>query len=409
MKLIRQPAYNTDDRPFLVIWETTQACDLSCLHCRALAHPERDADELTFEQGCQLIDQIAGFGAPPPMFILTGGDPFKRPDIFDLVHYAATRGLTAAVSPSSTPLLTRENLQRLQAAGTRAISLSLDGSTPAIHDEFRRVPGSYTWVINGWKAARELGLKVQINTTVTRYNLMDLPQILARVLELGAMTWSVFFLVPTGRGRPEDEISPQDYEAVLNFLYDASHYTGLKTTEGHHYKRVVLQRTVLDQMGLDAQEVLGLNDTYRALKSGLGAVTAGAQAPKPAERMRRTPMHVNSGQGFVFISLRGDVFPSGYLPLSAGNILEKPLGSIYRESDLFRSLRQPDGLKGRCGQCEFRLICGGSRSRAYAMTGDALAEEPFCSYQPGSFPYIAEVEALLNSASPSANTHPGSA
>ncbi|HEX9114534.1 MAG TPA: TIGR04053 family radical SAM/SPASM domain-containing protein [Anaerolineae bacterium] len=391
---MRRPAYDVNDRPFLVIWETTQACDLACRHCRAHAHPEHDTDALTFEQGRRLIDQVEALGMPRPMFILTGGDPFKRADIFDLVKYASDRGLPVAVSPSATPLLNPENLQRLKDNGTKAISLSLDASTAEMHDNFRRVPGSYDYTINGWKAARAIGLKLQINTTVTRYNLWDLPRLFALVRELGAMTWSVFFLVPTGRGLPEDEISPADYEAVLNFLYDASKYISLKTTEGHHYKRVVLQRTALEARGLAPKSYMALNDTYDRLMAGLAEVTAGTEPPAHPDRMRRAPMHINSGEGFVFISLRGEVFPSGYLPVSVGNILEKPLGDIYRESPLFQALRDPSQLKGRCGQCEFNGICGGSRSRAYAVTGDVLAEEPFCSYQPGSFPFMADVEEL---------------
>jgi AdoMet-dependent heme synthase len=399
MHLIRQPAYDVKDRPFLVIWETTQACDLACRHCRALAHPEHDPSAMSFEDGCRLIDQVEALGTPRPLFILTGGDPFKRADIFDLVKYAADRGLPVAVSPSATPLLTTENLQRLKDNGAKAISLSLDASRADLHDNFRRVPGSYDYTINGWKAAREIGLKLQVNTTVTRYNLADLPDMFKLVRELGAMTWSVFFLVPTGRALPEDEISPADHEAVLNFLYDASKYIGLKTTEGHHYKRVVLQRTVLEARGLSPEIYMDLNGTYHQLMEGLAEVTAGTEPPAHPDRMRRTPMHVNSAEGFVFISLRGEVFPSGYLPVSAGNVMEKSLGDIYRESPLFQSLRDKSQLKGRCGQCEFNMICGGSRSRAYAVTGDVLAEEPFCAYQPGSFPFMADVHQLLQARS----------
>jgi AdoMet-dependent heme synthase len=391
MQLIRQPSYDLKERPFLVIWETTQACDLACRHCRAEARPELDADALSYAEGCGLIGQVEALGMPRPMFILTGGDPFKRSDIFDLVSYASGLGLTVAVSPSGTPLLNHENLTRLKETGTKAISLSVDASNAEMHDQFRRVPGSFAWTINGWKAAREIGLKLQINTTVTRYNLHDLPQMFKLVRDLGAMTWSVFFLVPTGRGLSEDQISPEDTEAVLNFLYDASKYIGLKTTEGHHYKRVVLQRAALEARGLPVEPYMALNDTYRELKAGLEAVTRGTEAPVHPDRMRRAPMHINSAEGFVFVSLRGEVFPSGYLPLSAGNIRETPLGEIYRHSPLFMALRDTSQLKGRCGQCEFRGVCGGSRSRAFAMTGDVLAEEPFCSYQPGSFPFETSV------------------
>jgi len=394
MQLIRQPSYNLNDRPFLIIWETTQACDLACRHCRAEASPEHDPQSLTFEEGCRLIDQVDSFGAPHPLFILTGGDPLKRADIYDLVKYAAGRSIPAAVSPSGTPLLNKANLQRLRENGARVISLSVDASTAELHDAFRRVPGSFDWTLQGWRAAQEVGLKLQINTTVTRYNLSDLPATFDLVRRMGAMTWSVFFLVPTGRGVSEDEISPEDYEAVMNFLYDASRYIGLKTTEGHHYKRVVLQRTALESLGVAPEEAMQLNSTYRRLKEGLQAVLRAGGSPEPSSRMKRSPMHVNSAQGFVFISLRGDVFPSGYLPLVAGNVRETPLPEIYRQSPLFQSLRDRDQLKGRCGRCEFRWTCGGSRSRAYAMTGDVLAEEPFCAYQPGSFPYMSTIEQL---------------
>jgi radical SAM protein len=394
MKLIRQPASDRSQRPFMVIWETTQACDLACRHCRAESQPHHHPNALSFEEGKLLIDQVVDLGDPHPLFILTGGDPFKREDIFDLTACAAERGLPVALSPSGTPLLNPANLRRLKEAGCKVISLSLDGSTAAIHDVFRGVAGSYEWTVNGWKTAREIGLKLQVNTTVTRHNLFDLPEIFALVRELGVMTWSLFFLVPTGRGLVEDEITPEDYEAVLNFLYDASKYVSLKTTEGHHYKRVVLQRAYLDAHHLAPADYLTLNDTYSRLRAGLDRHLKAqpAQAPEP-ERMRRAPMHINAGDGFVFVSLLGEVFPSGYLPVSAGNVRSRPLKEIYQTSELFQALRDKDALKGRCGRCEYRFLCGGSRSRAYAVTGDYLAEEPFCAYQPGSFPFPDAVPA----------------
>lgn len=392
MQLIRQPHYDLNVRPFMVIWETTQACDLACRHCRAEAQPEHHPGALSYADGCALLDQIADFGMPRPLVILTGGDPFKREDIFDLTRYATEIGLPVALSPSGTPLLNPVNLKKVKEAGCKAISLSLDGSCPEIHDTFRGVPGSFDWTVNGWKTAQALGLKLQINTTVTRYNLFDLPKIFSLVRELGAMTWSVFFLVPTGRGLSEDEISPQDYEAVMHFLYEASKYISLKTTEGHHFKRVVLQRSYLEKNRIPFQDYFELNGTYTRLMDGLRAETEGLNTPPPLDlseggRIRRAPLHVNAGDGFVFISLLGDVFPSGYLPVSGGNVRETHLKDIYQSSDLFRSLRNKQELKGRCGACEFNMVCGGSRSRAYAMTGDILAEEPFCGYQPGSFPF----------------------
>jgi radical SAM protein len=402
MQLIRQLNYDLNQRPFMVIWETTQACDMACRHCRAEAQPLHHPNELTYADGCHLIDQIVDFGTPHPLVILTGGDPFKRSDIFELTQYASSKGLPVALSPSGTPLLTPENLGKVRDAGCRVISLSLDGSCPEIHDSFRGVPGSFEWTVNGWKAAQKLGLRLQINTTVTRHNLFDLPKIFSLVREIGAMTWSVFFLVPTGRGLSEDEITPEDYESVMNFLYDASKFISLKATEGHHYKRVVLQRSFLEKNFLPVEKYMQLNETYARLSAALRAETQGIQnEPKerkseeqPEGRMRRTPLHVNAGDGFVFVSLLGQVFPSGYLPVSAGNIRETPLKKIYQESELFQSLRNHKRLKGRCGDCEFNSVCGGSRSRAYAMTGDILAEEPFCAYQPGSFPFAQEISEI---------------
>lgn len=394
MQLIRQLKYDLNQRPFMVIWETTQACDMACRHCRAEAQPLHNPAALNLEEGKALLDQIFDFGTPHPLVILTGGDPFKRADIFDLARYGTEKGLPVALSPSGTPLLNPGNLEKVRDAGCKVISLSLDGSCPEIHDTFRGVPGSFDWTVNGWKTAQSLGIKLQINTTVTRHNLYDLPRIFALAHKLGVMTWSVFFLVPTGRGLTEDEITPEDYEAVMNFLYDASKYISLKTTEGHHYKRVVLQRAALERRGLDAAAFLHLNGTYHRLMEGLRAETAGMAPVMPGDRMRRTPLHVNAGDGFVFISLLGEVFPSGYLPVSAGNVRKTHLKAIYQDSPLMQSLRNRAELKGRCGACEFNTVCGGSRSRAYAMTGDILAEEPFCAYQPGSFPFVNEITEL---------------
>ncbi len=377
-----------------MIWEATQACDLACRHCRAASQPQRHPEELTSDAARRLIDQIEGFGHPRPLFVITGGDPFKREDLFDLAAYASDKGLMAAVSPSGTPLLNRDNLSRLKDSGTRVISLSLDASTPQLHDAFRGVLGSYHLTLDGWRTAQELGIKVQVNSSVTRHNLQDLPALLRLVRDMGAMTWSVFFLVPTGRGQADDMISPEDHEAVMNFLYDASRTLSLKTTEGHHYKRVVLQRRALEQRSLPPQDYLHLNDTYRRLRAALDETGDGPNPAAPDERMRRTPLHINAGGGFAFISHRGEVFPSGYLPLLAGNVGDTPLAEIYQDSEVFRSLRDRSRLQGRCGRCEFNHVCGGSRSRAYALTGDVLAEDSSCIYEPGSFPFADDVTRL---------------
>jgi len=400
-KLIRRPVYDLNQRPFMVIWETTNACDLSCRHCRAEAIAEVEPGTLTTEEGKHLLDQIEQFGKPRPIVILTGGDPFKRTDIFELVAYGAEIGLPMAVSPSGTPLLTQANLIRLKEAGAKAISLSIDGSTAELHDNFRRVPGSFNMTVDGWKAAREIDLKLQLNTTVTRYNLYDLPNIFRLVQDLGLMTWSVFFLVPTGRGKIEDEVSPQEYEDVMNWLYDAGKLMSVKTTEGHHYKRIVLQRAVLDRLGIDPVDVMGLGDTYQRLKADFDRTGDFSNERLVEEdRMRRTPMHINAGNGFVFISRRGEVFPSGFMPITVGDVREASLVDVYREAPLFQSLRNPATYEGKCGRCEFLEVCGGSRSRAYGVTGNPLAEEPFCTYQPGSFPYLDELAPVLKQADP---------
>ncbi len=394
-KLIRQPKYDLNERPFMIIWETTNACDLACRHCRAEAIPENDPLSLSHEEARRLLEQVDSFGKPRPIFIFTGGDPFKRPDLFELLAYGKELGLAMAVSPSGTPLLNKENLQKVKDHGAKAISLSIDGSNPARHDDFRQVPGSFTLTTNGWQTARDIGLKLQLNTTVTRYNLEDLPNIFRLVLDYGAMTWSLFFLVPTGRGKAEDEVSPAEYEAVMHFLYDCSKYISAKTTEGHHYKRVVIQRAILDEKGLNVEDYFDLHPIYFQLRDQLHQIV-GEYGIKPKETIFRTPMHINAGNGFVFISRRGEVFPSGFMPVGVGNVREKSLVEIYRESSLFNSLRDSGKYEGRCGLCEFVGICGGSRSRAYAVTGNPFAEEPFCTYEPGSFPFQQEVEARLS-------------
>jgi AdoMet-dependent heme synthase len=386
--VIRHPAIDIDRRPFIVIWEVTQACDLACAHCRAQAVPLRHPDELTTDEGRTLIDHIAALGSPPPLFVLTGGDPMKRPDLMDLVAHAIRRRLPVALAPSATPLLTPSAIVALRASGVVALSLSVDGASPEVHDAFRGVPGVFDRTLAAWDAARGCGLKVQINTTVTRSTLPDLPGIARLVRARGAMTWSVFFLVPVGRGKILPQLSPQECEDVLHFLYDVGAALPVKATEGHHFKRIVLQRTALERRGIPSEDILATGPTYRSLRSALGSWPAATSA-------RRSPMDVNAARGFVFISHTGTVHPSGFLPMAAGDVRSRPLGEIYRESPLFRALRDPAKLRGRCGRCEFARVCGGSRSRAFAVSGDPLAEDPLCAYVPGSFPFAQDLAVLL--------------
>ncbi|MFE7856087.1 TIGR04053 family radical SAM/SPASM domain-containing protein [Streptomyces sp. NPDC057403] len=392
VRAVRRQRHDAAERPFIVIWESTRACPLACLHCRAEAVPGRDPRELDTAEAKDLLRQVAGFGQPAPLFVITGGDPFQRPDLTELIAHGRRIGVRVAVSPSGTPTLTEERLRAVHAAGASGLSLSLDGSTAEVHDTFRGVPGVYRWTLDAWDTARSLGMKVQINTTVARHNLHDLPDIVRLVAEHGAMLWSAFFLVPTGRGRDLGALTAAETEDVLHFVHDVGLTVPAKTTEAHHFRRVALQRRILAERGEDHVAVLGLGPLYRELRER--AAESGLDGT--VRRVRRPPLDVNAGRGFVFVSHTGDVHPSGFLPLSAGNVRTSPLTSVYRTSPLFTALRSPGMLQGRCGACEFREVCGGSRSRAYGVTGDPFAEEPWCGYRPGSFPHQRELAALLN-------------
>ena len=380
-RALRPSRIDFDERPFIVIWESTRACQLACKHCRAHAAPRRDPHELDTAAARAVMDQVAEFGSPPPFFVITGGDPFERPDLFELVRYASDIGLPVAVSPSGTDALNRRNLETLREAGCHAISLSVDGADPHTHDQFRGVAGSHARTLAGWQMARELGLKVQINTTVTPQNLGELPDIVSLIDSRRAMTWSVFFLVPTGRGTRLPQLTARQAEDVLNFCYDADKIVSLKTTEAPSFRRVCIQRVLCEREGLDPVAELGLGPDYESLSRRLALLTP----RRESDQMRRPPLRVSAARGFVFISHTGDVYPSGFLPVSAGNLRTSSLKALYRDSSLFRSLRDPDAPHGRCGACEFRRVCGGSRPRAYGAGHDVFADDPLCAYEPGSF------------------------
>lgn len=377
-----------------MIWEVTRACELACRHCRADAIPARDPRELTTEEGIALLREVAAFGSPPPLVVLTGGDPFLRPDLDELVARGTELGLHVSVSPSGTPGVTRERLASLRAAGAASISLSIDGSSPAVHDGFRGVDGVFGWTLEAAAAARDLGFRLQVNTTATPHDVEDLPAILRLVRELGAATWSVFFLVPTGRGAELPQLSARAFEDVLHFLYDAQKLVSVKVTEAPHFRRVVAERLVLERHGIPPAVALRLGRTYRRLRELAVAALPDVDLDAPGP-LRRPPLDVDPGRGFVFVSHTGAVQPSGFLPISAGEVRRRSLVEIYRRSPLFEALRDRDRLSGRCGRCEYRRVCGGSRSRAYGATGDPLASEPWCSYEPGTFPYAAEAAELL--------------
>jgi radical SAM protein len=358
---------NFDEAPFLVIWEVTRACDLACRHCRAEAVSERHPLELSTAEAKEMMAAVRRFGHP--LFILTGGDPLKRPDVVELVEHGAGLGLRMALTPSGTPLMTEAVLRQLHAAGLTRLAVSLDGSTAAIHDAFRGVAGSYAWTLAMLRAAREIGLTTQVNTTVSRFNLQDFDALAALMTELDISLWSVFFLVPTGRARPRDVASAEEFEAVFQKMYDLSRTASfdIKSTAAPQYRRVIVQRQVAERRAGER------GSAPEPLTAGIGFSLADGVG-----RARG----VNDGDGFLFISHTGALYPSGFLPLAAGNIRRDDLVDAYRNSPLFRQLRDRSLLKGKCGVCEYRDLCGGSRARAYAVTGDYLESEPYCSHIP---------------------------
>ena len=371
---IRSLHLDVRERPFIVIWETTRACQLACAHCRADAVLNRNPLELSTSAGKALLDDLAAYGPPRPIVVLTGGDPFERPDLAELVSHGAAAGLSMALSPSVTPRLTRDALVELRAAGARAVSLSLDGATAATHDRFRRVPGVFdrTCVAAQW--VHEAGLRLQINSTVTADNIGELPAMLEQVVRFGAGLWSVFFLVPTGRGKLLRAADASTIEEVLHWLHDVRGHVAIKTTEAPHFRRVAIQRSQVNDV--DVAFPPG------PLRQHLRSETVRLLGSLTGEKRSRPPLDVNAGRGFSFIDHVGSVYPSGFLPVEVGSVKDDLFSDIYRRSEVLRSLRDPDRLGGRCGRCEFRDVCGGSRSHAYAVTGDPLAEDPSCDYQP---------------------------
>ena len=417
---------NFDETPFLAIWEVTQSCDLACKHCRAAAQPIAHPDELTNAEGKQLIDQIAAMGVP--IFVFTGGDPMKRKDVFELIQYAAGKGVQVALTPSATPLLTREAIFKLKEAGLVRLGISLDGSSPEIHDTFRGLPGASGRTIQAIQWANEAGIPIQVHTTISRHNAHDLDNLCALFEKLAIVMWNVFFLVPVGRGQEADLLSGEEFEHVFGKIYELSHRVNfqIKTTEAMHYRRYLLQHNLEErrmanghghegghpgaalkgraEIATEAPAALKGHDFSRAKmatgKEGAsapaattvyepGAPTADAKTRTASWATRR----VNDGKGFMFISHIGNVYPSGFLPIHAGNIRETPVAEIYRNAPIFKSLRDTSKLRGKCGACEYKEICGGSRARAYALTGDPLAQEPCCIYQPKNWDPALESEA----------------
>lgn len=348
-----------DRAPFVVAWELTRACAYSCAHCRADAQPRRHPDELDTGEALAVVDDLAGF-EPAPILVLTGGDPLMRRDAFEIAAHAHQRGLRVALTPTATALTTPDRMAEARAVGVRRVAFSLDAPEAALHDRFRGFSGSFERTLSGIEAATAAGLPLQVNTTVSLLNANVLERMVPLIAELGAVQWSVFFLVPTGRGRRLSMLSAEGHERTIRWLdRSAGDFPfDLKITAAPQHRRIALERR------------------------GDGALSG--PGFRFADGLRRAAKGVNDGRGFMFISHRGEVMPSGFLPLSAGRVPERSAVSLYRGAPLFKELRDPGALGGKCGRCEFREVCGGSRARAYAVTGDHLAADPSCPYEPGA-------------------------
>lgn len=341
--------------PLLVYWEVTRACGLACRHCRASAAPHAHPLQLSNKEGKTLLKQILDFGDPLPHLVMTGGDPLERPDLMDLIAYARELGIEVSITPSATPKLTRQAISDLKDAGIDSMALSLDASTAEKHDHIRNVPGCYDRTLQAAKWARELDIPLQINTLVAEETVEDLPAIYELIKGLGIMRWSLFFLIAVGRGAQLNEISAERGEELMEWLLDLSMRAPfqVKTTESPSFRRVAQSR----------------------LKDVPMTAGAGTQSIKRGYGIR-------DGNGIMFISHIGEVYPSGFLPLEAGNVRLRTVTDIYQNSAVFTSVRDVSSLKGKCGRCEFRKVCGGSRARAFAHTGDPLESDPLCVYQP---------------------------
>lgn len=360
--------------PRLIFWETTAGCNLRCVHCRRITLADQlTPQDLTTAEAFRLIDEIAAIGKP--VFVLSGGEPLFRPDIFEIARYATDAGLPVALATNGT-LIDANVARRIKDSGVKRVSISFDGIDATTHDAFRGLPGSFEAAIRGFKALRDVGLPVQINTTVSKHNETQLEGMRELAKDLGAVGLHLFLLVPVGCGMEisdEQMISAQEYERVLNWLYDVEQSEPelqLKATCAPHYFRVMRVRRAEDKR----------KGIYTELPASHHRQVHG----HPNNQMHAATKGCLAGTGVCFVSHRGEVFPCGYLPVEAGNVRREPFGDIWQNSALFNELRNPDLLEGKCGVCQFKSLCSGCRARAYGITGNYLAEEPFCAYEPTS-------------------------
>ncbi|HBG74960.1 MAG: hypothetical protein A2X25_07340 [Chloroflexi bacterium GWB2_49_20] len=345
--------------PFTIAWEVTRACAYACVHCRADAQHQRDSRELSTEEAFALIDRLADFGNTP-ILIFTGGDPMMRRDLNELIAYASRKGLRCSLTPTATALPTSKRLEQVKEAGIRRIALSLDAPSPKVHDDFRKVPGSWQRTMEILHRAQEVGLSVQVNTTVSKHNVDILAEMVPFIQEVNAVQWSVFFLVPTGRAMREQMITAEQHEQTFNWLYDLSQKASfdIKGTAAPMYRRVVIER--------------------KRAEAGDQPITFQGAGFQYADGLNRPTRGVNDGNGFLFISHIGEIQPSGFLPITAGLVRENDVVDVYRNHPIFRELRDYSKLKGVCRTCQYIDVCGGQRGRAYGITGDYMQSDPAC-------------------------------
>ena len=342
--------------PLNIYWEMTQACALACRHCRATAVPEPAPGELTFDEGVAFLHQILDFGDPLPQLILTGGDPLQRRDLYELIDEARRLGIGVSITPAATSALTRDVLVKLKDHSVEGLGLSLDGSTAERHDSIRGVPGTFARTMQAIAWAQELDMPLQVNTLAAAETADDVPAIYELLKPYNVSRWSLFFLISVGRGKVLQPLSPEDGEKLMAWIHEtsmASTFT-VATTEAPSYRRVALER----------MRAAGLT----------------------GEQIRRNPASrgfgIRDGHGIMFVSNTGDICPAGFLPLTVGNVRRDRVADIYRNAPVFQSLHDPTQFEGRCGYCEYHALCGGSRARAYEATGNPLASDPFCVYEP---------------------------
>ena len=373
--------------PRLLFWETTAGCNLRCIHCRRMTVADQLLpQDLTTAEAKTMIDQIVAVGRP--ILVLSGGEPLFRPDIFEIARYATDQGLIVALATNGT-LITAEVAQKIKDSGIRRVSISFDGADAATHNIFRGA-GAFEAAIIGIQHLQAVGLPFQINTTVAKHNVHQMPQTLQLAEDLRAVALHLFLLVPVGCGveiNEDQQITPEEYETVLNWMYDAEMESDIemKATCAPHYFRIVRQRQAEERrQGVFRERPASM---HRQMHKGRSSHSGGHPGGHAGGHSGGHPMHTMTkgclaGTGVTFVSHRGEVFPCGYLPVEAGNIRRQQFGDIWQNAPLFAELRQPDLLGGKCGACEFKKVCSGCRARAFGMRGDYLAEEPFCTYEP---------------------------